>query len=253
MEKEIYYIVYETTNLINGKKYRGIHKCSKLEDGYLGSGIALELSIIKYGEQNFTREILEFCSSYDELIEREKFYVDENWVKDKSNYNLKTGGQSVGILSDESKRKISETLKEKYESGEIEKNRTPKYIPNEEQKDKISKTLKERYSENTHHLIGNEPWNKGKSGVQKGWNKGLKMGPQSEESKRKKSESLKKRYSQQEHHSKGVEPPNKGKKGMQIAWNKGKTMEKHECPHCGRKVDISNGKRWHFDNCKLFK
>ena len=46
---ENYYILYETTNLINGKNYRGIHKTSKLEDGYLGSGLALEKSIKKYG------------------------------------------------------------------------------------------------------------------------------------------------------------------------------------------------------------
>lgn len=28
-------------------------------------------------------------------------------------------------------------------------------------------------------------------------------------------------------------------------------MVKSECPHCGKLTDIANGKRWHFDNCKL--
>ena len=50
---------------------------------------------------------------------------------------------------------------------------------------------------------------------------------------------------------KGIEPWNKGKKGVQEAWNKGKEALKTECPHCGKLVDIANGKRWHFDNCKL--
>jgi ribosomal protein S27AE len=26
--------------------------------------------------------------------------------------------------------------------------------------------------------------------------------------------------------------------------------EKVNCPHCGKLADISNAKRWHFDNCK---
>jgi len=246
---ENYYILYETTNLINGKNYRGIHKTSKLEDGYLGSGLALEKSIKKYGKENFKREILEFCESYDELLEREAIYVDEEWVKDKSNYNLKTGGQSAGILSDESKKKISETLKRKYENGEIEK-RTFSYNPTEEQKSNMSFILKERYRIIEHHLKGVEPWNKGLKGVQIGWNKGLELGPMTEEEKEKRSKTLKERWKTQEHHSKGVEPWNKGTKGLQEAWNKGKEMEKTECPHCGKLVDIGNGKRWHFDKCK---
>ena len=85
----IYYFIYETTNLINGKKYRGIHKTSNINDGYLGSGVAFENAVIKYGKQNFVREIIEFCSSYDELIALEKYYVNDEWVRDHSNYNLK--------------------------------------------------------------------------------------------------------------------------------------------------------------------
>lgn len=248
---ENYYILYETTNLINGKKYRGIHKTSNLEDGYLGSGLALEKSVKKYGKQNFKREILEFCSSYEELLEKEKVYVDDEWVRDKSNYNLKTGGQSAGILSEESKKKISETLKRKYDSGEIIAignlgcipwNKDKKGIYSEEHKNKISNALK-----------GREPWNKGLVGVQQGWNKGLELGPMTEEEKEKRSRTLKERWKTHEHHSKGVEPWNKGKTGLQEAWNKGKEMEKIECPHCSKMVDKGNAKRWHFDNCKEIK
>jgi len=244
-----YYILYETTNLVNGKKYRGIHKTLKLNDGYLGSGKVLLNAVNKYGKENFHREVLEFCSSYEELIEKEKIYVDEDWVNDYSNYNLKTGGQSAGILSDESKNKISETLKRRYESGEIIAFHPKGTIPwnkgkfglySEEYRKKISESLK-----------GKEPWNKDMKGQQVAWNKGLKLGPQSEEEKNKKSETLKKRYETEEHHSKGTEPWNKGKKGVQVAWNKGIEMEKVECPHCSKKIDKLNAKRWHFDNCKL--
>jgi hypothetical protein len=101
----MYFIIYETTNLINGKKYRGIHQTKDLDDNYLGSGIVFNKALKKYGKENFEKHILEYCSSYDELLEKEKIYVDEKWVKDKNNYNIKTGGQSAGILSDESKKK----------------------------------------------------------------------------------------------------------------------------------------------------
>lgn len=252
--KSEFYIVYETTNLINGKKYRGIHKTSNLDDGYLGSGLIFRLSVEKYGKHNFIRNILEFCNSYDELIEREKYYVDENWIKDKSNYNLKTGGQSAGILSDESKNKISETLKRKYQNGEIIPVRPNKGIsPTDEIKKKISETLKEKYNNEEHPSKGktrsSATWVEGNIP----WNKGLKTGPQDEELKMKKSKSLKKFYSEHPNHLKNRIPWNRGKKGLQKGWNKGLKMKQVICPHCDKIVDIGNGKRWHFDNCKKKK
>lgn len=248
---ETFYILYRTTNLINGKTYIGIHKTNKIEDGYLGSGFALLEAIEKYGKENFEREIIEFCDSYDHLLEREKFYVDENWVKDKANYNLKTGGQSSGILSEESKNKISETLREGYKSGRIKIVNYERAPISSEHRTKISNSLIERYSNIEHHLKGVEPWNKGLKGVQEGWCKGLKLGPMTEEEKEKRSKTLKERWKIHKHHSTGVEPWNKGLKGAQEAWNKGIEMEKIECPHCGKMSDRANAKRWHFDNCKM--
>lgn len=250
--KNDFYFVYETTNLINGKKYRGIHKTSNIDDGYLGSGYALVSSIKKYGKTNFIRQILEYCSSYDELIEKEKLYVDENWVKDKMNYNLKTGGQSAGILSDESKNKISETLKRKYESGEIIAVGWNMGIsPTDEIKKKISETLKEKYKNEEHPSKGktksSASWKNGNIP----WNKGKKLAPNSEESNKKRSDTLKEKYKNQEHHMKGKEPWNKGKKCPQIGQKRiGLKMEKFECPHCGIFVNKGNSTRWHFDNCR---
>lgn len=248
--KEIFYILYETTNLINGKKYRGIHKASKLEDGYIGSGLAFELAVKKYGKENFNREVLKFCESYDELLELEKIYVDEDWVNDKSNYNLKTGGQSAGILSEESRNKISETLKKTYENGYEGTRGKIKEPLNNEQKKNISDGVKKHWENTPHNRIGVEPWNKGLKGAQEAWNKGLKMESMTDDEKEKRSKSLKEYFKNNPHPSKGLEPWNKGKKGLQKNPNKGKVMDKSECPHCNKLVDIANGKRWHFDNCK---
>lgn len=34
----MYFIIYETVNLKNGRKYRGRHQTKTINDGYLGSG-----------------------------------------------------------------------------------------------------------------------------------------------------------------------------------------------------------------------
>lgn len=47
------FIIYKITNLINRKIYIGKHKCKYLDDGYFGSGYALETAIKKYGKENF--------------------------------------------------------------------------------------------------------------------------------------------------------------------------------------------------------
>lgn len=189
-------------------------------------------------------------SSYDELIEKEKIYVDIEWVRLKTTYNIKTGGQSAGILSDESKNKISETLKRRYKNGEIIP-RPQIGVPNTKiQKDKISETLKTRYKTKKHPTTGVIPWNKGKKGVQIGWNKGLKIGPHSDESNLRRSVAIKKRLEEFGPPNLGKEPWNKGKKGLQPAWNEGLKMEKIQCPHCGKLASIGNLKRWHLDKCK---
>ena len=46
--------IYLTTNLINGKQYIGSHD-GTIDDGYLGSGIAIKLAIKKYGKKKFQK------------------------------------------------------------------------------------------------------------------------------------------------------------------------------------------------------
>jgi hypothetical protein len=49
-----------------------------------------------------------------------------------------------------------------------------------------------------------------------------------------------------------VAPWNKGLVGVQVAWNKGKPWPTKQCPHCSKSMSLTNYKRWHGDNCKLF-
>ena len=260
--KNDYFFIYETTNLINSKKYRGIHKTKNINDNYIGSGMAFTYAVKKYGKENFKREILEYCNSYDELLEKEKIYVNEEWVKDRANYNAKTGGQSAGILSEESKNKISDTLKEKYRTGEIKPNPARKGMTpwckglkmTDEFKEKCSKAAKKRFEDDKENHpfklfrvdTKSEEHRKKISNTLKERYKNDEIipntEPMSEEIKNKISEVLKNKYKTEVHHSKG-----------KPSWNKGKIMEKIECPYCGKFADKSNIKRWHFDNCKLKK
>lgn len=54
----MFHIIYKTTNLLDGKFYIGAHSTEILEDGYLGSGKYLKRAVLKYGRENFAREIL---------------------------------------------------------------------------------------------------------------------------------------------------------------------------------------------------
>ncbi len=83
--------LYKTTNLINNKYYIGRHSTSNDKDNYKGSGVALKEAILKYGIENFVVEILQYFTTYEELIEAEKIAV-EKAVQDENSYNIGVGG-----------------------------------------------------------------------------------------------------------------------------------------------------------------
>lgn len=81
-----YNFVYQTKNLINGKTYIGVHQTDNLNDGYIGSGIKklsdaktlckksnsmFARAVVKYGYENFKKEILGFYDTYEECLEEE--------------------------------------------------------------------------------------------------------------------------------------------------------------------------------------
>lgn len=85
----MFYLVYKTTNLVNGKFYIGAHKTENKYDNYIGSGKLLKKAIEKYGIENFTKEILVECSSEEEMFNYERTLVELC----EQSYNLKFGGE----------------------------------------------------------------------------------------------------------------------------------------------------------------
>lgn len=109
--------IYLLINKINGKIYvgqtwntlskrMGKEGCSYSNSPYIFNAIQ------KYGTDNFYYEILAECSSQYVADYLENSYINEYQSRDHIiGYNLKEGG-SVGKHSEETKKKISETLKE---------------------------------------------------------------------------------------------------------------------------------------------
>lgn len=92
--KKKYHYFYKITNNINNHYYYGIHSTDDLDDGYMGSGTRLRYAYEKYGIENFTKEILKFFETREELARYESEVVTEVLVKDTNCYNIALGGDS---------------------------------------------------------------------------------------------------------------------------------------------------------------
>lgn len=108
------YFVYETTNLINGKKYIGKHK-GLINDDYLGSGNCLLAAIKKYGKENFIRKILFIAKDEQEAYDKEKeliaFY---HAIEREDYYNISSGQNLNSNYIDNTDRSYTKTPEYRY-------------------------------------------------------------------------------------------------------------------------------------------
>ena len=85
--------VYRITNLINQKEYVGVHTTLNLDDGYMGSGIAIMRAVKKHGANNFRKEIIQFFESESDAYDYELQIVNEEYVAREDTYNMTLGGK----------------------------------------------------------------------------------------------------------------------------------------------------------------
>lgn len=215
-----YCFVYKVTNQLNNKCYVGYHITKNLGDGYLGSGTYIKRAVEKIGKDNFTRTILEHCST-DNVLEREQYWIKKLNVRSPNGYNLTDGGDgSLGrILSEETKRKI----------GKKSKGR----IPSKETRLKMSKAQKGK-------KLSKESIRKRTES-----RKGLTY---SDESKKKISESQKKRLANPENN--GMFGRTHSEESIKKMRERAKNRKRQTCEYCGMNVVTSMYVRWHGDNCK---
>lgn len=239
------YCIYQITNKINGKRYIGQHKYedeSNPMGRYKGSGVLLHRAYKKYGVENFETKVLYSKIRYKETVDAMEIWAIEKY---KPEYNIAKGGQGGGYekplstriklskaakgrkLSEETKKKISESNKGKHKRPHSEEARkrmslakkgkpSPKRGCNlsDETKRKISEAQKGRPGisrpwtpEMREKLEGRKrsaearkrmsdshknkaPWNKGKTGIG-----GYKL---SEETRKKMSEAQKGKHPSEE-------------------------------------------------------
>lgn len=102
------YIVYKTTNKINGKYYVGVHRTNPdIFDGYIGCGVSKKdkkkkvlkgfpKAVQKYGYENFIRETLFIFPDTEEgkqdAYKKESEIVTTEFIKDPRTYNISRGG-----------------------------------------------------------------------------------------------------------------------------------------------------------------
>ena len=163
--------IYTITNLINGKRYIGSTKSFyRRRSSHLHTlrknkhhSPHLQNAWNKYGEENFKFIILEKIEDLDKLVEREQWWIDNTPCE----YNVcKVAGTGIGIkwsdearakfskirkgstLSDETKRKISQSKKESYSDGLVHGMLGKKHTEEAREKIRISK-LGSKKSEET--------------------------------------------------------------------------------------------------------
>lgn len=89
---DTFYIIYKLTNVVNNKIYIGAHVTKNVNDEYMGSGHALNRAKKKYGIEQFKKEILHVFDNEQDMWKKELEIVNEEFCKDPTNYNIRTGG-----------------------------------------------------------------------------------------------------------------------------------------------------------------
>lgn len=86
----MFYTIYKTTCLVNGKFYIGKHQTKNLDDGYFGSGKLLIRAVKKHSIENFVTEIIAIYKTEHEANLAERIFVV---IDSEISYNLCAGGR----------------------------------------------------------------------------------------------------------------------------------------------------------------
>jgi hypothetical protein len=228
----MFHYIYKTSNK-KGKYYIGRHSTKELDDGYLGSGVWIRK--IK-NKAELDKIIIEFCSSYEELLEKEKCYISEHIDHPMNmNFNNSSVGAATGSLNVAHQEKVKNKTRER-----MLHNNPMKTGHTEESKEKIRQSMmgeKNHFYGKVHTEESKEKIRQKNSG--KIW---------SEDQKNNLSEVRKKQFDGKrpsylffEKHS-----DESKEKMRRSALNRVKI----ECPHCHLMCSPNTAKRWHFNNCK---
>lgn len=169
MEK--YGIIYCATNIKNGKKYIGQttrtleqRKNRHLNDAKNNNGSVFQRAIRKYGEKNFKWEILIYNIELKYLDFFEVNLIRHHNSLCPKGYNLDSGGSKNKIVSEETKKKISDSVSGEKNGffGKKHTEKTKEKIRKSKKGKKLSEEIKEKMNKNRrrgedHYLYGKKP------------------------------------------------------------------------------------------------
>lgn len=109
-------VIYKITNRINGKCYIGqtvqdINIRFNAHCREVRHGMAITKAIIKYGRENFTIEEVFTAFSQEALNNLESYFIEELNSLSPNGYNLCGGGGKKSIVSEETRKKLSNSHK----------------------------------------------------------------------------------------------------------------------------------------------
>jgi hypothetical protein len=215
----MFYTVYITTNLVNGKKYIGKHATSNLEDGYLGSGLVLSRAIQKYGRENFEKQILFVFDTEQEMNDKEAELVDIEIVLSEEYYNVSLGGAGGTIVLTPDHPLYLSTCK-KISEAQQSRSADMSRITSENHRLRRVGMYGKKQSDHQRAVVSNM----------------MKGRPKTVEQIEKQKQSLARLFEDPSY----THP------------SKGKPKEKYTCPHCNKTIGgASNYARYHGDKCKL--
>ena len=129
----MYGIIYKSKNKINGKVYIGqtVRDFGKRIKEHIRKSFSGEYNgifakaIVKYGEENFSWELIDFAESKEELDKKEIYwiyYYNTYRGNNGHGYNMTIGGNGVGrMISEQAREKMSKSRIGKKHSEETKK------------------------------------------------------------------------------------------------------------------------------------
>ena len=198
--------IYLITDTTNGMKYTGKHHYNiegQLDPNYHGSGVIIK-NIYKKRPETLKEEYIKTCYSEEEMCSDEQYYIKFFKTLWPNGYNLTEGGEGE-IPCEETRRKLSESIKEKFIYDEEYRRKISEAHKNisDDVRRKYSETRKKLYSSGMKHpMLGKQHSDESKKKMSESH-----KGKPSHRKGKQLSEQIKKKISEA---NKGKIPPNKG-------------------------------------------